>query len=227
MRNSRDLIAVVLLLALFVAAGLLLGGQGPAARRLSGLEDTPNPAYTNDRSSGTKGAFEWVGKLGYTPVPWRQSWRELPVSEHGVLLVVDPRVAEPVVTLTGRGGGSGDRTLLGRRDALRLRRWLNSGGGHTAILLSSRLPSGKTGPKPSPDDTLTFADAMDLIVESASPDTGRTEFAPLQPLADTQGMLSLHSDSGSRVKRSRPDGLALFGDSAGPLALEPIMSTFF
>ena len=65
----------------------------------------------------------------------------------------------------------------------------------------------------------TFGDALDLIVESASPPTGKTEFAPLQPVWDTQGILSLHSDADARIKRGRPDAIALFGDSAGPLAV--------
>jgi hypothetical protein len=220
MRNSRDLIAVLLLLALFVAAGLALGGRGTTASRVPGPEDAPNPSYANDRASGTKGAFEWAAKLGYEPVPWRQNWERLPDSESGVLLIVDPRIQEPLVSLTGRGGADNDPSLLSGSDASRLRRWLKSGRGHTAILLTSRLPSGLSGPKPSPDDEQTFGDAMDVIVESASPDTRRTEFAPLQPVADTQGMLSLHSEADSRIKRTRPDGLALFGDSAGPLALE-------
>lgn len=45
------------------------------------------------------------------------------------------------------------------------------------------------------------------------------EFSPLQPVVDTEGILSLHSASGGRIQRQFGDGLALFGDSAGPLAL--------
>ncbi len=218
MRNSRDLIAVLLLLALFVAAGLLLGGRGTSAARLPGPEAAPNPSYTNDRASGSRGAFVWAKTLGHEPVPWRQSWSRLSPSEPGVLLVIAPTVQETLVTLTGSQGQSGDKTELTARDADCLRRWLNSGGGHTAILLSSRLGSGSTGSSSS--DPSSFSDALDLVIESAAPDTGRTEFAPLQPVADTQGILSVHSEAGARIKRTRPDGLALFGDSAGPLALE-------
>jgi len=220
MRNSRDLIAVLLLLALFIGAGLLLGGRGPSAARLPGPEAVPDPSYTNDRATGTRGAFVWAQTLGYEPVPWRQSWSRLSPSEDGVLLVIAPSVQETLVTLTGFNGQNGDKTQLTARDAARLRRWLKSGSGHTAILLSSRLGSGQSGPKPASDEPLSFGDALDLVAESASPDTGRTEFAPLQPVADTQGILSVHSESGARLKRTRPDGFALFGDSAGPLALE-------
>ncbi len=220
MRPSRDLIAVLLLLALFIAAGLLLGGRGSSAARVPGPESVPNPSYTNDRASGSRGAFVWVQTLGYEPVPWRQSWSRLSSSESGVLLVIAPNVQETLVTLTGLNGQNGDKTQLTARDAVRLRRWLNSGAGHTAILLSSRLGSGQSGPNPSSDAPDSFGDALDLVVEAASPNTGRAEFAPLQPVADTQGILSVHSESGSRIKRTRPDSFALFGDDAGPLALE-------
>lgn len=223
MRRSRDLIAVLFLLALFIVGGLLLGGRGAAPRRTVGAEAGRDPSVTNDRASGSKGVFEWTARLGYQPAVWRQNWSHLSPSEPGVLLVIDPQIQNPVATITGRGGG-GDRTLLAARDAALLRRWLGAGAGHTAILLTSRLPSGQTsgqgGPKPASDDQSTFGDALDLVVESASPATGRAEFAPLQPTADTQGMISLHSAADVRISRARPDGLALFGDGAGPLALE-------
>ena len=219
MRRSRDLIAVLLLLALFVVGGLLLGGHGAAPRRTIGAETEQDPSVTNDRASGSKGVFEWTARMGYQPTVWHQGWSRLSPSESGVLLVIDPQIQNPVATITGAGRGS-DRTLLSARDAVHLRRWLASGAGHTAILLSSRLPSGRSGPKAAPGDEDTFGDAMDLVIESGSPATGRTEFAPLQPTADTQGMISLHSDAGARLSRVRPDSLALFGDGTGPLALE-------
>jgi len=220
MRRSRDLIAVLFLVALFVVGGLLLGGGGATPRRTVGAEAERDPSVTNDRASGSKGVFEWTAQMGYRPTAWRQSWSRLSPSEPGVLLVIDPQIQEPIATITGGRRNGGDRTLLAARDAARLRRWLASGGGHTAILLTSRLSSGRGGPQPSSDDQDTFGDTMDLVVESASPATGRAEFAPLQPTADTQGMISLHSAADARISRKRPDSLALFGDGAGPLALE-------
>ncbi len=219
MRPSRDLIAVLFLLALFVAGGLLLGGRGVAPRHTVGGENGRDPSVTNDRASGSRGVFEWAAKLGYRPTVWRQEWSSLPPSETGVLLVIDPQVQNPVATITGDAEG-GDRTRLRARDAGALRRWLSSGRGHTAILLSSRLPSAKSGGQSSSGDSSSFADALDLVVEAASPGTKRREFAPLQPTADTAGMISLHSESDTRIGRARPDGLAVFGDAAGPLALE-------
>ena len=214
MRNSRDLIAVLLLLALFVTGGLLLGGHGPSARRMPGVEETPNPSITNDRSSGMRGAFLWAGKLGYQAVPWRQSWADLSPQEDGILLAAEPDADAMGFSLTG--GSRANSTQLSAKDVPRLRQWLKTG--HTAILLSSRLASSQTGGNGT-SDPQSFGDALDLIVQSGSPNTGRSEFAPLQPVADTQGVLSLHSESGFRIKRAAADGLALFGDQAGPLAL--------
>ena len=220
MRGSRDLIAVVLLLLAFVAGGILLGGRGTGMRRLPSQESAADPAITNTRASGSKGVFEWIGALGYQPRVWRQNWERLPADGADVLLVIDPYVQEPFATLTGDVGDDSDRTRLSAQDAVRLKLWLASGAGHTAILLTSRLPSGQSGTKSGGDDSQTFGDALDLIVEAASPATTQEEFSPLQPIADTEGVLSLHSASGSRVKRGAPDGLAIFGDSAGPLVLE-------
>ena len=220
MHRSRDLIAVLFLVALFVTGGLLLGGRGVNPRRTVGAEAGRDPSVTNDRASGSKGVFEWTARVGYRPAVWRQSWSHLSPAEPGVLLVIDPQIQSPVATITGGRGNSGDRTLLAARDAAALRRWLASGQGHTAVLLTSRLPSGQSGSKPSSEDEGSFGDALDLVVEAASPTTGRTEFAPLQPTADTQGMVSLHSTADVRISRARPDGLALFGDGAGPLTLE-------
>ncbi len=215
MRNSRDLTAVFLLLAVFVAGGLLLGGRGPRAARLAEREEHSSPTITNDRASGMRGAFLWTRQLGYDPAPWRQPWSRLSAGDDGVLLIADP-AAGLGFSLSGRADDAA--TELSPKDAVRLRRWL--GGGHTAILLSSRLAAGAShGGANGSGDPETFADAMDLVVESASPDTGRTEFSPLQPVADTAGMLSLHSEAASRIRRTRPDALALFGDRAGPLAV--------
>ena len=222
MRGNRDLIAVVLLLLAFIVGGILLGGRGSGLARMPGHESERDPTITNTRSSGSRGVYEWVEALGYRPSAWRQRWEKLPADRPSVLLIIDPHVQEPFATLTGRGGGQDarDRTRLSAQDAVSLKHWMASGPGHTAILLASRLPSGVTGGATGAGDQRTFGDALDLIIEAASPSMRSTEFAPLQPVADTQGILSLHSDSGNRIKRELPDGLALFGDLAGPLVLE-------
>ncbi len=222
MRGSRDLIAVVALLLAFIVGGILLGGRGTGLGRLPGREGAENPSITNTRGSGSKGVFQWVSTLGYRPSVWRQSWEKLPENGAKILVVIDPRVDESYRTLTGGGGDEEDtdKTKLSAPDAASLKHWLASGTGHTAILLSSRLSSGVTGPSSGSEDTKTFGDAADLIVEAASPATSRFDFAPLQPVTDTRGVLSLHSDSGNRIKRAVPDALVLFGDSAGPLVMD-------
>jgi len=219
MRSSRDILAVAFLLLLFVAGGLLLGGRGAAPSRSVADDANPDPSISSDRGAGSKGAFDWIAGLGYRPAAWRRPWSALRSSDAALLLVIAPKVQEPMATLTG-GGGTDDRTSLAARDARVLRRWLNSGSGHTAVLLTSRLESGTGGGASSEGDTETFGDALDLIVESSSRSGGATEFPPLQPVPETANVLSVHSTADARVSRRRPDALALFGDAAGPLALE-------
>ena len=77
MRRSRDLIAVLLLLALFIVGGLLLGGRGVSPRRTVGAEDGRDPSVTNDRASGSRGVFEWAAKMGYKPTVWGREWSQL------------------------------------------------------------------------------------------------------------------------------------------------------
>ncbi len=217
MRNGRELLAIGLLLLLFLGGTLFLSGHGTASSRVPGAEDLPNPSITNDRGTGSKGVFEWAAKRGYQPLSWRQPWDQLGTrgDASDVLVCIDPGVQSDAAPLTG--GSGADKTQLGPADAGVLRRWLSSG--HTAILLATRLGSGSSGTTPSDDDTQTFGDALDLIAETASPQTNRTEFAPLQPVQDTEGILSIYSPSQSRLKRVRPDALALFGDKTGAVAM--------
>ena len=221
MRNGRELLAIAVLLLFFLGGSLFLSGHGSTPARLPGAEEQPNPSISNDRGTGSKGVFEWTAKRGYAPLAWRQPWSQLGSGGKAsdVLLCIDPGVRSATAPLTGGNDESGaDKMQVGPDDVNDLRRWLSSG--HTAILLATRLGSGQGGGTPSDDDMQTFADALDLVAETASPPTTRTEFAPLQPVQDTAGILSIYSDSGSRLKRMRPDALALFGDGAGAVALD-------
>lgn len=218
MRNGRELIAISVLLLVFLGGSLFLSGHGGTPARVPGVEEQPNPSITNDRGTGSKGVFEWTAQRGYAPLAWRQPWSQLGNGGEAsdVLLCIDPEFRSDAASLTG--DSQVDKTQIGPEDAAVLRRWLSSG--HTAILLATRLGSGRGGGAPSDDDTQTFADALDLVAETASPPSTRTEFAPLQPVRDTQGILSIYSGSGSRLVRTRPDALALFGDGAGAVALD-------
>lgn len=220
MRNGRELVAIGFLLLFFLGGTLFLSGHGTASSRVPGAEEQPNPSITNDRGTGSKGVFEWTAKRGYQPLSWRQPWSQLGNRGEAsdVLVSIDPGVQSAAAPLTGGSNDSeADKTQIGPADADSLRRWLSSG--HTAVLLASRLGSGSSGSSPSDDDTQTFGDALDLIAETASPPTNRSEFAPLQPVQDTEGILSIYSPSQSRLKRVRPDALALFGDKTGAVAM--------
>lgn len=218
MRFNRDIFALFVLLLVFIGGGLLLGGRDDTKTRQVGKELSPDSSVYNDRASGSRGCFEWTEKLGYRPVVWRQDWERLGDSNGSVLLIIDPRVQSDLGTLTSSGdegdADERDHTLLNAADAGSLRKWLRSG--HTAVLMASRLPSNRGSGSAGDEDT--FGDALDVIAQTASP-SGATEFGPLQPTPDTKGVLSLHSDADARLKRQAGDGLALFGDRAGPLAL--------
>ena len=218
MRPNRELGALAVLLLVFVVAGLLLTGRDDTKSRQVGREPGPDPSVFNDRASGSRGCFDWVARLGYKPAVWRQNWSALGQSNGSVLMIIDPRADAGVMALTGSGNDDSeqqaDKTILSALDASALLAWLRAG--HTAILLSSRLPSGHTPGDIGGDDT--FADAIGLVIETASP-AGRTEFSPLQPVPETLGVLSIHSEADARLRQTVPNGLALFGDSAGPFVL--------
>lgn len=217
MRVNREILALIFLLLVFAAGGLLLTGGDSTKSHIAGPEAVRDPSIYNDRASGSKGCFEWVGKLGYTATPWRENWSKLAEAKASVLLIIDPETKPPMLTLTGMGSGSrdtADSEVLAPADAKSLLAWVRSG--HTAILMKSRLPTGRiAGEKAGPD---TFGDALDLLAESSS-SSGRTEFSPLQPTRDTVDVLSVHSRADARLRRGSPDGIALFGDAAGPLVL--------
>lgn len=221
MRLNRDIIAIVILLAIFLSGGLLLGGREPARSRQVGKEIVPDPSTDNDRASGSKALFEWTARLGYRPQTWRQPWSRLDGSRAPILLVIDPRLKGASHALTGPtfgpDAGGDEDSRLGPEDARALRAWL--GRGRTAVVAASSLPTGHTAGTAHGEETDTFADAVHLRVETASPITGVDEFGPLQPMRDTQGVLSIHSEADARVARAMPDGLALFGDAAGPVAV--------
>jgi hypothetical protein len=218
MRLNRELFALLFLLVLFIVGGVLLTGRDNTKSRQVGAEETHDPSVYNDRASGSRGCYEWVGKLGYRPTVWRRPWSTLSSSHASVLLVIDPQIDGDATTLTGsdidQDAGDTKSTGLGARDVAPLMAWLRAG--HTAIVMASRLPSGHTAGETGGDDT--FADALDLVAETASP-AGRQEFSPLQPTAETRSVLSIYSDADARFHRKSPDAVALFGDSAGPLVI--------
>ncbi len=217
MRLNRDILAVCVLLLIFVVVGVALSGRDNGPSHLVGREEHPDPSVFNDRASGTKGLFDWVGALGDHAVVWRQGWGTLVQSQASLLVVSDPRAEADASPLTGDEDDSdahADKSILSAPDAASLLSWLRAG--HTALLMASRLPTGHVaGRKGGP---ATFGDALDLTVNTAI-HAGRAEYGPLQPVPQTRGIISLHSEAGSRLRRTAPDGLALFGDADGPFVL--------
>ena len=220
MRLNRDILAVCVLLLIFVVVGVALSGRDSGPSRLVGHEEHPDPSVFNDRASGTKGLFDWVRALGDRPTVWRQGWGDLDQSKASLLIVSAPHAQADVSPLTGSADDSdahADKSILSPSDATALLAWLRAG--HTAILMASRLPTGHVAGQKG--GTPTFGDALDLTANSALR-AGRVEFGPLQPVPQTRGVISVHRDAAStdsRLRRTAPDALALFGDANGPFVL--------
>src|SRR5579875_3795036 len=101
MRFNREIFALLVLLLVFVGGGILLTGRDESKSRLVGKETNPDPSVFNDRSSGCRGCFEWVGKLGYHPKVLREDWSTLAASGAAVLMVIDPQADPGAGALTG------------------------------------------------------------------------------------------------------------------------------
>ena len=213
MRFNREIATMSVLVVVFVAATLLLTASPSTSAHLVGDSGPPDPSIYNDRASGSRACFEWVRTLGCRPVAWRRPWRDLGHSPSAVMLVIDPRAAQPFGGLTDGNADAPEPSALTAQDAADLRTWLATG--RTAVLMTSRL-AGNAGKKHS--DNTSFEDALGLSVDSALV-PGRTEFGPLQPVSVTRDVLSVYSNSDMRLRRAAPDALALFGDSNGPLIL--------
>jgi hypothetical protein len=212
MRLNRDVLAIVILIAVFVAGGLLLGGHSPqTSSRQVGADLPDDPSISNDRATGSKAIYAWVQSEGYQAQTWRLPWTHLAQAHASLLLVINPQTSSDNATLTGGSDDSdNDSTALAAGDAATLRQWI--GKGHNAVLLTSDLSDGNNGPDP-------FAQALGIFVNPLSQASSRTEFAPQQPTDDTRGILSLHSDAPARISQKEPTGVSLFGDAAGPLVL--------
>jgi hypothetical protein len=209
MRINKELVAIVVLLLIFVTAGLLLGGrQGDISHR-AGDEGLVDRSVYNDRSHGSKAFYEWVEQLGYRPEVSQRNWSDLANSHARVLVAIEPN-AQKLQTLTGASGGQlRDESLLTPDDANTLKRWLATG--HTAILFTSRLAFST----PNANPPQTFADALNIEVGSAPHAGGASELSPLLPTPLTRGVLSVHLDSGMRIRQKMLQGVDLFGDSDG------------
>jgi hypothetical protein len=221
MRFNREIIGIAILLLLFVLAAMVMSGRDNSKSRLVGSESTPEPSIYNDRSSGSKAFYEYVGKLGYETRAWRREWSKLGESNAKVLIAVEPSSTE-IGTLTGpfNGGNNNNSsnddsdtpsTLLKPEDAGHLENWLRAG--RTAIILTSKLQDSKAQGTSDP----TFADAIHISVTEASGARAVEDFAPEQAVPVANGVISVHAISGMRIASNLRDLVPLFGDSSGPV----------
>jgi hypothetical protein len=233
---SKDVIGVVVLLVLFVVAVLILTGTGHGGGSMVGPEDTLDPSIYNDRSSGSRGLFEWCLKLGYRPLPWRQDWHDLP-PDASVLVCTAPRWSSRRGFIQSSNGSMQYQDGVGAltsSDAIGLRQWL--GTGHTLLLMSSQLPvnhladlSGGEGDDDS-YETRTFSDILGLGTQAALSRIPQRDFPPVQPGALTQDVSSIRLSAHAgevRLIRAKKDFVFLFGDLSGsPARDEPVAVQF-
>ena len=177
MRFNRDIVAIVLLLLVFIAGGLAAGRARPehvAPGR--GSDNAPDPSIYNDRATGSKGFFDWVQEDGLSGrKSLRTPWNTLPQSHAAFLMVIDPQVADASATLTGgQQEADSDQTALAAADVAALQDWVAQG--HTALLLTSQLPSGHANGNANGSDT--FADALGVFVDPLQNASGRDGVRP-------------------------------------------------
>lgn len=234
---TKDLVGVVVLIVLFVLAILILTGTGSGDSRVVGLDLTPDPSIYNDRSSGTRGFFEWCQHLGYKAVPWREDWTSLP-DDAAVLVCTAPKWTNqaqipglPGDTTPLNGSSVG---MLTPSDARAIKRWLS--GGRTLLLMASQLPQNHlvdvsdTDSDDDSDQSQSFSDILGLGTQSALSQGSRRDFAPAQPSPITVGVGSIRLSGlagGQRLLRTVPDFAVLFGDlSEKPAHDEPVVLEF-
>lgn len=236
---SKDVIGVVVLLALFVFAILVLTGTGGGSAKVVGFEMAPDPSIYNDRSSGTRGFFEWCQRLGYKAIPWREDWSSLP-ADASVLVCTAPKWTsrKDIPGFPGSGGPLSDSSvgMLTPADARAVKQWLSAG--HTLLLMASNLPENHLIDVADPDtdsgsdQPQTFSDILGLGTQSALSQTNqnRRDFPPAQPSPLTEGVSSIRLSGragGERFLRTVPDFAVLFGDlSEKPAHDEPVVIEF-
>jgi|SRR5579862_2088552 len=229
---SKDVIAVVALLVLFVLAVLILTGTGHGGGSIVSQEDTLDPSIYNDRGSGTRGLFEWCQKLGYRPLVWRRDWQDLP-SNASVLICTAPRWssrAGSILVSPGKMQYQDGVGALTPSDAVGIRRWVAAG--RTLLLMSSKLPKNHLADiSGDGDDDYSDQSFSDVLgVGTQAPLRNRRDFAPLQPGVFTRNVSSVHfsdaTDNSSLIRVKR-DFVVLFGSlSDNPPRDDPVAIQF-
>src|SRR5580700_7707320 len=95
MRANKDLIGIFILLMLFVAAAVFMGGRPTATSHQVGEDGPVDPSIYNDRVSGSMAFYEFVHKAGYKPSVLTAGWSTLAPSRATFLVAVAPQLEEP------------------------------------------------------------------------------------------------------------------------------------
>jgi hypothetical protein len=215
---SKEIAGLVVLLVVFIVAGMLISTPSDNGTRVVGEELESDPSIYNNRSTGSRALYEWTQKLGYRPRAETSDWHHLPENAR-LLISIAPDAVEGFQIFGAATGGSSDSRLTAA-DARGVINWLDTG--RTLLLLSSQIPanlypphegSGMPGSGSGNDDTSgtkSFGDVAGFTVETTQYGNQRT-FAPIQVSPLVAGVDSIRLSSGSsRVERPTRDSLVLF-----------------
>ncbi len=229
--GRRDLTGLLVILALFVMAGLVIFHSDESGPQTVSVEERQDPSVDNTRGSGSHGLYTWVGQLGYRNQIWRRDFLSLP-SDAKVVFCIAPDLPANQQTFLGQSGGGGGDDDSGDDDSdapnrltsaegAAVRRWV--AGGRTLILFASGLPPVPTNSKNddgSYDHNASFGAEMNLQSQSALGNGGgRRYFAPMQPSYWTQGVnnITIHARGDSPASRfvflTGTRSEVLFGDT--------------
>ena len=224
MRNvvTKDITGILALIIIMIVAGLMLSSQSGNGDHSVGVEASPDPSVFNDRASGSRALFEWMGKLGRRTEVDRSDWENIP-QDAAMLVSVAPRInTSKIVPIISGEDSSQNKSALSSADADGLIKWLKSG--HTLLLMTSSLP-GPASPSPSAANA-QFGAALSVDVSSSVALTPSSYLAPLAPLALTSGINMIRIHPGARVLSYSHDAVTLFGtppslSGRGPKQGEP------
>lgn len=205
---------ILVLVIIFVVAGMILSVNDTGEGRPIGSESVPDPSITNDRASGMRGLFELSAKLGYKVDVNRDDWRRLP-KDASLLIVAAPQTRQESTDSSAAG-------VLNGRDAKALLKWLSTG--RTALIMAGDVPAPRSvGQPPSKLPGGDFGDEAGFTIGDAlSGDRASSALAPLQPVPLVRGVNLIEAHGGQRIKRLTGGGVDLFGHAPRRRARGPV-----
>lgn len=221
MKISREVIGLIVLILIFTFVVIWMGSKAGSTTHSSDNPEVNDPSVYNARYTGSKGVLEFTRDLGYTTHIWKHKWNELDSSKASVLLAIDP-LTENVPSLTRLTGGlhddnNNDTDKLTYADAMALDNWLRKG--HTAVIISSNLPSSKNLNLTGNDKTFVDNYGIEIYdVNNYKSKQSPADFAPLNATTLSKGVYSIHCKNPVGIKSDSYNVIPLFGNDVNRVA---------